>query len=253
MLTKRIVPCLDVDHGRVVKGVKFQGLQDVDDPVELAKHYSDIGADELVFYDITASNEEREIFLDVVEKTAYNVYIPFTVGGGIRTIDDFNKVLRAGADKVSVNSAAVRNPQLIHDAAEIFGSQCVVVAIDAKKKGDSWTVVVNGGRIDMNIDAIEWAKKAEELGAGEILLTSMDTDGMKTGFDIELLNAVCDVVKIPVIASGGCGTLEHFSEVFQKTKASAALAASLFHYKELTVSQVKEHLEENNIPVRRVD
>ena len=183
--------------------------------------------------------------VDVVRRTAQRVFVPLTVGGGISSVDDFRELLRSGADKVSVNSAAVRNPQLIHDAAEIFGSQCVVVAIDAKKKGDSWTVVVNGGRIDMNIDAIEWAKKAEELGAGEILLTSMDTDGMKTGFDIELLNAVCDVVKIPVIASGGCGTLEHFSEVFQKTKASAALAASLFHYKELTVSQVMEHLEEN--------
>ena len=237
----------------LVKGVNFEGIKEVGDPVECAEEYNAQGADEICFLDITATHEGRGTMVDVVRRTAQRVFVPLTVGGGISSVDDFRELLRSGADKVSVNSAAVRNPQLIHDAAEIFGSQCVVVAIDAKKKGDSWTVVVNGGRIDMNIDAIEWAKKAEELGAGEILLTSMDTDGMKTGFDIELLNAVCDVVKIPVIASGGCGTLEHFSEVFQKTKASAALAASLFHYKELTVSQVKEHLEENNIPVRRVD
>ena len=253
MLAKRIIPCLDVRDGKVVKGINFVGIKEVGDPVECAEEYNAQGADEICFLDITATHEGRGTMVDVVRRTAQRVFVPLTVGGGISSVDDFRELLRSGADKVSVNSAAVRNPQLIHDAAEIFGSQCVVVAIDAKKKGDSWTVVVNGGRIDMNIDAIEWAKKAEELGAGEILLTSMDTDGMKTGFDIELLNAVCDVVKIPVIASGGCGTLEHFSEVFQKTKASAALAASLFHYKELTVSQVKEHLEENNIPVRRVD
>lgn len=250
---KRIIPCLDVRDGKVVKGINFVGIKEVGDPVECAEEYNAQGADEICFLDITATHEGRGTMVDVVRRTAQRVFVPLTVGGGISSVDDFRELLRSGADKVSVNSAAVRNPQLIHDAAEIFGSQCVVVAIDAKKKGDSWTVVVNGGRIDMNIDAIEWAKKAEELGAGEILLTSMDTDGMKTGFDIELLNAVCDVVKIPVIASGGCGTLDHFSEVFQKTKASAALAASLFHYKELTVSQVKEHLEENNIPVRRVD
>ena len=253
MLAKRIIPCLDVRDGKVVKGIKFEGIKDVGDPVECAEEYNRQGADEIVFYDITASYEGRGVFLDVVRETAKKVFVPLTVGGGIKSVDDIRDILRAGADKVSVNSPAVRDPEFISRAADKFGSQCVVVAIDAKKKGDSWTVVVNGGRIDMNIDAIEWAKKAEELGAGEILLTSMDTDGMKTGFDIELLNAVCDVVKIPVIASGGCGTLEHFSEVFQKTKASAALAASLFHYKELTVSQVKEHLEENNIPVRRVD
>ena len=211
MLTKRIVPCLDVDHGRVVKGVKFQGLQDVDDPVELAKHYSDIGADELVFYDITASNEEREIFLDVVEKTAYNVYIPFTVGGGIRTIDDFNKVLRAGADKVSVNSAAVKNPQLITEAALKFGSQCVVLSIDAKRSGDSWEVYVNGGRTPTGIDAVEWAVRGEKAGAGELVLNSIDADGVKTGFDLELNRVISESVTLPVIASGGAGTKEHLS------------------------------------------
>ena len=251
MLTKRIVPCLDVDHGRVVKGVKFQGLQDVDDPVELAKHYSDIGADELVFYDITASNEEREIFLDVVEKTAYNVYIPFTVGGGIRTIDDFNKVLRAGADKVSVNSAAVKNPQLITEAALKFGSQCVVLAIDARRREDgSYEVVVAGGRTPTGLDAIEWAKKGEALGAGEILLTSMDADGTKKGFDLEMTRAVTNAVHIPVIASGGCGALEHFADVFTQADADAALAASLFHFGELTVPQVKDYLKTQDIPVR---
>ena len=213
LLTKRIVPCLDVDHGRVVKGVKFQGLQDVDDPVELAKHYSDIGADELVFYDITASNEEREIFLDVVEKTAYNVYIPFTVGGGIRTIDDFNKVLRAGADKVSVNSAAVKNPQLITEAALKFGSQCVVLSIDAKRSGDSWEVYVNGGRTPTGIDAVEWAVRGEKAGAGELVLNSIDADGVKTGFDLELNRVISESVTLPVIASGGAGTKEHFLEV----------------------------------------
>ena len=253
MLAKRIIPCLDVKDGRVVKGVNFVNLTDVGDPVDSARAYYEAGCDELVFLDITATSDERNTMVDVVERVASQVFIPFTVGGGIRSVADMQAMLRAGADKVAINSSAVHNPQLIADCAQKFGNQCVVVAIDAKKKGNSWTVVVNGGRIDMNIDAIEWAKKAEELGAGEILLTSMDTDGMKTGFDIELLNAVCDAVKIPVIASGGCGTLDHFSEVFQKTKASAALAASLFHYKELTVSQVKEHLEENNIPVRRVD
>ena len=218
MLTKRIVPCLDVDHGRVVKGVKFQGLQDVDDPVELAKHYSDIGADELVFYDITASNEEREIFLDVVEKTAYNVYIPFTVGGGIRTIDDFNKVLRAGADKVSVNSAAVKNPQLITEAALKFGSQCVVLSIDAKRSGDSWEVYVNGGRTPTGIDAVEWAVRGEKAGAGELVLNSIDADGVKTGFDLELNRVISESVTLPVIASGGAGTKEHFLEVFREGK-----------------------------------
>lgn len=251
MLAKRIIPCLDVRDGKVVKGINFVGIKEVGDPVECAAMYDEQGADEIVFLDITATHEGRGTMLDVVSRTAQKVFVPLTVGGGIKTIDDFRDTLRAGADKVSVNSSAVRNPSLISEAADIFGSQCVVVAIDAKRKDDgSFTVVVNGGRIDMGIDAVEWAKKAEELGAGEILLTSMDTDGTKSGFDIELLNAVCSVVSIPVIASGGCGTLEHFSDVFEKTNASAALAASLFHYKELTVQQVKEQLKKHNIPVR---
>lgn len=250
MLTKRIVPCLDVDHGRVVKGVKFQGLQDVDDPVELAKHYSDIGADELVFYDITASNEEREIFLDVVEKTAYNVYIPFTVGGGIRTIDDFNKVLRAGADKVSVNSAAVKNPQLITEAALKFGSQCVVLSIDAKRSGDSWEVYVNGGRTPTGIDAVEWAVRGEKAGAGELVLNSIDADGVKTGFDLELNRVISEFVTLPVIASGGAGTKEHFLEVFREGKADAGLAASVFHFGEIDIRELKKYLKENGVNMR---
>ena len=250
MLTKRIVPCLDVDHGRVVKGVKFQGLQDVDDPVELAKHYSDICADELVFYDITASNEEREIFLDVVEKTAYNVYIPFTVGGGIRTIDDFNKVLRAGADKVSVNSAAVKNPQLITEAALKFGSQCVVLSIDAKRSGDSWEVYVNGGRTPTGIDAVEWAVRGEKAGAGELVLNSIDADGVKTGFDLELNRVISESVTLPVIASGGAGTKEHFLEVFREGKADAGLAASVFHFGEIDIRELKKYLKENGVNMR---
>lgn len=251
MLAKRIIPCLDVRDGKVVKGINFVGIKEVGDPVECAAEYDRQGADEIVFLDITASNEGRGTMLDVVRRTAQKVFVPLTVGGGIRTIDDFRDTLRAGADKVSVNSAAVKNPQLIKEAADIFGCQCVVVAIDAKKCEDGhYTVVINGGRIDMGIDAVEWAKKAEELGAGEILLTSMDTDGVKGGFDLDMLNAVCSVVKIPVIASGGCGKLEHFTEVFEKTNSSAALAASLFHYKELTVGQVKRELVRHDIPVR---
>ena len=251
MLAKRIIPCLDVRDGKVVKGINFVGIKEVGDPVECAAEYDRQGADEIVFLDITASNEGRGTMLDVVRRTAQKVFVPLTVGGGIRTIDDFRNTLRAGADKVSVNSAAVKNPQLIKEAADIFGCQCVVVAIDAKKCEDGhYTVVINGGRIDMGIDAVEWAKKAEELGAGEILLTSMDTDGVKGGFDLDMLNAVCSVVKIPVIASGGCGKLEHFTEVFEKTNSSAALAASLFHYKELTVGQVKRELARHDIPVR---
>lgn len=251
MLAKRIIPCLDVRDGKVVKGINFVGIKEVGDPVECAAEYDRQGADEIVFLDITASNEGRGTMLDVVRRTAQKVFVPLTVGGGIRTIDNFRDTLRAGADKVSVNSAAVKNPQLIKEAADIFGCQCVVVAIDAKKCEDGhYTVVINGGRIDMGIDAVEWAKKAEELGAGEILLTSMDTDGVKGGFDLDMLNAVCSVVKIPVIASGGCGKLEHFTEVFEKTNASAALAASLFHYKELTVGEVKEELARHDIPVR---
>ncbi len=250
MLTKRIVPCLDVNHGRVVKGVKFQGLQDVDDPVELAKHYSDIGADELVFYDITASNEQRDIFLDVVEKTAYNVYIPFTVGGGIRTIDDFNKVLRAGADKVSVNSAAVKNPELITEAALKFGNQCVVLSIDAKRRGNYWEVYVNGGRTPTGIDAIEWAVRGEKLGAGELVLNSIDADGVKTGFDLELNRIVSESVRLPVIASGGAGTKEHFLEVFQEGRADAGLAASVFHFGEIDIRELKKYLKDNGVNMR---
>ncbi len=251
MLAKRIIPCLDVREGRVVKGINFIGIKEVGDPVECSKEYDRQGADEIVFLDITASHEGRGTMLDVVRSTAKEVFVPLTVGGGIRTIDDFKDTLRAGADKVSINSSAVKNPQLIKEASDIFGCQCVVVAIDAKKCEDGhYTVVINGGRIDTGLDAIEWAKKAEELGAGEILLTSMDTDGVKGGFDIDMLNSVCNVVKIPVIASGGCGKLEHFTHVFKQTNASAALAASLFHYKELTVNQVKEELKKNNIPVR---
>ena len=250
MLTKRIVPCLDVNHGRVVKGVKFKGLQDVDDPVELAKHYSDIGADELVFYDITASNEQRDIFLDVVEKTAYNVYIPFTVGGGIRTIDDFNKVLRAGADKVSVNSAAVKNPELITEAALKFGNQCVVLSIDAKRTADSWEVYVNGGRTPTGIDAVEWAIRGEKLGAGELVLNSIDADGVKTGFDIELNRIVSESVSLPVIASGGAGTKEHFLDVFKEGKADAGLAASVFHFGEIDIRELKQYLKDNGINMR---
>ena len=250
LLAKRIVPCLDVDHGRVVKGTKFKGLQDVSDPVELAKFYSDCGADELVFYDITASNEKREIFLDVVEKTAYNVYIPFTVGGGIRTIDDFNKVLRAGADKVSVNSAAVRNPDLITEAALKFGNQCVVLSIDARRKGDSWEVCVDGGRTPTGIDAIEWAIRGEKLGAGELVLNSIDEDGVKTGIDLDFNRTVSEAVDLPVIASGGAGTMEHFLDVFQKGKADAGLAASVFHFGEIDIKELKRYLADHGVPMR---
>ncbi len=251
MLSKRIIPCLDVKNGRVVKGVNFVGLQDVGDPVECAKAYNRQGADEIVFLDITATNEDRDTIVDVVRDTARQVFVPLTVGGGIRSIEDFRKLLRVGADKVSVNSAAVRDPQLIREAADKFGSQCVVVAIDARRAEDgSFHVVINGGRIDTGLNAVEWAVRVQELGAGEILLTSMDADGTKNGFDIPLLNAVCAAVHIPVIASGGCGKLEHFSEVFECSGADAALAASLFHYRELTVGQVKEHLAERGIPVR---
>lgn len=252
MLAKRIIPCLDVQDGKVVKGVNFVGIREVGDPVECAVEYDRQGADEITFLDITATHEGRSTMIDVVRNTARRVFVPLTVGGGIRTVDDFREILRAGADKISINSAAVRNPQLIHDAAERFGSQCVVVAIDAKRRPDGgFTVVVNGGRIDMKLDAIEWARTCEQLGAGELLLTSMDTDGCRNGFDLELTNAVTEAVHIPVIASGGCGSLEHFSEVFEKTGADAALAASLFHFRELTVEQVKDHLSSRRIPVRR--
>ncbi|MGI5893473.1 MAG: imidazole glycerol phosphate synthase subunit HisF [Candidatus Merdivicinus sp.] len=251
MLAKRIIPCLDVRDGKVVKGINFVGIQEVGDPVECARAYMEQGADEIVFLDITATSDNRDTIVDVVRKTAQQVFVPLTVGGGIRSVEDFSKLLRAGADKVSINSSALKNPQLIADAADKFGSQCVVVAIDAKRMEDgSWHAFVAGGRKDTGIDAVEWAAKACELGAGEILLTSMDADGTKKGFDLDLLNAVIARVNIPVIASGGCGSLEHFSEVFEKTGSDAALAASLFHYKELTVGQVKEHLHSRGIPVR---
>ena len=252
MLAKRIIPCLDVRDGKVVKGVNFVGIKEVGDPVECAIEYDKQGADEICFLDITATHEGRKTMTDVVRKTAQHVFVPLTVGGGIRTVEDFREILRAGADKVSVNSAAVKNPQLIADAARIFGSQCVVAAIDARRDEKGvFRVVVHGGRKDTGLDAVKWAKKCQELGAGEILLTSMDTDGCRDGFDLELTKAICSQVTIPVIASGGCGKLEHFSEVFQKTGADAALAASLFHLRELTVEQVKEHLREQDIPVRR--
>ena len=252
MLAKRIIPCLDVQDGKVVKGVNFVGIREVGDPVECAMEYDRQGADEICFLDITATHEGRRTMVDVVRKTAEHVFVPLTVGGGIGSVEDFREILRAGADKVSVNSAAVKNPELISQAAEIFGSQCVVAAIDAKRdeKG-RFKVVVHGGRKDTGLDTVEWAKKCQELGAGEILLTSMDTDGCREGFDLKLLRAVCSVVSIPVIASGGCGRLEHFSPVFEETGADAALAASLFHFRELTVQEVKEHLAEHEILVRR--
>lgn len=253
MLAKRIIACLDVRAGRVVKGAKFQNIMDVDDPVLLAEKYSELGADELVFYDITASNEERDIFIDVVEKTAEQVHIPFTVGGGIRTIEDFRKVLKAGADKVSVNSAAVKNPDLIREAAEKFGSQCVVLSIDAKKRDDGkWTVFINGGRIDTGMDAVEWALEGERLGAGEIVLNAIDTDGVKTGYSLDITAEIAGRVNIPVVASGGAGTMEHFFEVFTKGKADAALAASVFHFGEIDIKQLKQYLRENNVEVRSV-
>lgn len=251
MLTKRIIPCLDVHQGRVVKGVNFVNLKDAGDPVEIAKAYDKAGADELVFLDITASSDARNIILNLVEKTAEQVFIPFTVGGGIRTVDDFKEILLAGADKISVNSAAIHRPELISEAAYKFGSQCVVVAIDAKRKQNgSYTVYLNGGRVDTGLDAISWAKEAERLGAGEILLTSMDADGTKAGYDLTLTKAISDSVKIPVIASGGAGTLSHFKDAVLEGGADAVLAASLFHYKELTISELKEYLHKEGIPVR---
>ena len=253
MFTKRISPCLDVNKGRVVKGVNFVNLRDAGDPVEIAKVYDAEGADELVFLDITASNEARDTVVDMVRAVAANVFIPFTVGGGIRTIEDFRRLLREGADKISVNSAAIDRPELIREAADKFGSQCVVVAIDAKKRADGsgWNIYKHGGRLDTGIDALWWAKEVERLGAGEILLTSMDCDGTKAGYDIPLTRAVAEAVSIPVIASGGAGTLAHFKEALQEGKADAALAASLFHYKELEIREVKDYLQENGISVRR--
>lgn len=251
MLAKRIIPCLDVKDGRVVKGVNFVGLRDAGDPVELAKHYNRQGADEIVFLDITATHEHRDTVAHVVERTAKEVFVPLTVGGGIRTLEDFQLLLRAGADKISVNSAAVKDKTLISRAAERFGSQCVVAAIDAKATAaGKWEVVTHGGRQFTGLDAVAWAKEVQALGAGEILLTSMDADGTKAGFDLALTKAVTDAVSIPVIASGGCGSLAHFAEVFRETDCDAALAASLFHFGELTVPQVKEYLRSQGIPVR---
>ena len=252
MLTKRIIPCLDVKNGRVVKGVNFVDLKDAGDPVEIGAAYGKAGADELVFLDITASSDNRKTVVDMVRRVAETVFIPFTVGGGIRTVEDFKVLLREGADKISVNSAAIANPGLIRQAADKFGSQCVVVAIDAKRRpdGSGWNVYKNGGRVDVGLDAVEWAKEAERLGAGEILLTSMDCDGTKAGYDLELTGAIARSVSIPVIASGGAGTLEHFYTALTEGGADAALAASLFHYKELEIRQVKEYLSERGVPVR---
>lgn len=251
MLAKRIIPCLDVRNGRVVKGINFINIRDAGDPVELAKYYSDQGADEIVFLDITATSDVRATVADVVERTAAQVFVPLTVGGGIRTLEDFQQLLRAGADKISVNSAAVKDPTLISRAAERFGSQCVVLAIDARFRGDgTWEVVTAGGRTPTGLDAVTWAREGQRLGAGEILLTSMDADGTKAGFDLALTRAVTDAVTIPVIASGGCGALEHFARVFEETGCDAALAASLFHFGELTVPQVKRDLAGRGIPVR---
>lgn len=251
MFTKRIIPCLDVNDGRVVKGVNFVNLRDAGDPVEIAAAYDAAGADELVFLDITASSDARNTVVDMVRRVAEKVFIPFTVGGGIRTVDDFRALLREGADKISVNSAAIMRPELISEAADKFGSQCVVVAIDAKRRPDGgWNIYKNGGRVDMGIDAVEWAMKADKLGAGEILLTSMDCDGTKNGYDLELTRTIAENVSIPVIASGGAGTKEHFYDALTEGKADAVLAASLFHYKELEISDLKRYLRERGVSVR---
>ncbi|WP_018662143.1 imidazole glycerol phosphate synthase subunit HisF [Heyndrickxia acidiproducens] len=251
MIAKRIIPCLDVKDGKVVKGTNFVGLRTVGDPVELAQFYSESGADELVFLDITATHEQRDTVVNMVKRTAENVFIPFTVGGGVRTIDDVTRLLKAGADKVSMNSAAVRNPELIRQSSERFGAQCVVVAIDAKKvEAGKWHVLVNGGRIDTGLDALEWAKEAERLGAGEILLTSVDTDGVKDGFDLPLTETMVKTLQIPVIASGGCGKPEHFPEVFKETDVSAALAASIFHEGTFTIKEVKDCCSNEGVNIR---
>ena len=252
MLTKRIIPCLDVNNGRVVKGINFVNLKDAGDPVTVGEAYSKAGADELVFLDITASNERRATVADMVREVAKKVFIPFTVGGGIRTVDDVKAILREGADKVSMNSAAIDRPELVAEAADKFGSQCVVVAIDAKKRedGSGWNIYKHGGRIDVGIDAVEWAKKVTELGAGEILLTSMDADGTKAGYDIELTKQISEAVNIPVIASGGAGTMEHFYDALTTGQADAALAASLFHYKELEICDLKKYLRSRGVSVR---
>ncbi len=253
MFTKRIIPCLDVHNGRVVKGVNFVNLRDAGDPVLVGKAYNEAGADELVFLDITASSDARTIKIDMVRRVAETVFIPFTVGGGIRTVDDFKEILREGADKVAVNTAAILNPSLIADAADKFGSQCVVLAVDAKRRpdGSGWNIYKNGGRVDMGMDAVEWVMKACELGAGEILLTSMDKDGTKDGYDTSLTRVISENVKVPVIASGGAGNLEHFYDALTLGKADAVLAASLFHYKELEIGQVKDYLKGRGISVRR--
>lgn len=250
MLAQRIIPCLDVKDGRVVKGVNFVNLRDAGDPVEHAVAYDRERADELVFLDITASHEQRDIVIDMVRRVADSVFIPFTVGGGVRSVEDIRAILKAGADKISVNSAAVSNPQLVADGARRFGSQCIVVAIDAKRAGDRWEVYVNGGRVPTGLDAIAWAREVESRGAGEILLTSMDRDGTQNGYDLELTRAVANAVSIPVIASGGAGSIEHFYEILTEGRASAALAASLFHYRQLSVREVKEYLRERNVTVR---
>lgn len=251
MLAKRIIPCLDVFNGRVVKGIKFVDLKDAGDPAECAEAYSKQGADEIVFLDITATNEKRKTIIDVVKKTAEKVFVPLTVGGGISSVEDIKNILRAGADKVSLNSAAVRNPQLIREGADLFGNQCIVLAADVKKMPSGrYNIYIQGGRIDTGLDAIDWVKKAESLGAGEILLTSMDRDGTKAGYDLKITKAVAEAVNIPVIASGGCGTLSHFAEAFEIAGADGALAASLFHYGELTISQVKKYLSERGISIR---
>ncbi|ACM60571.1 cyclase [Caldicellulosiruptor bescii] len=249
MVAKRIIPCLDVNRGRVVKGINFINLVDAGDPVESAQKYNQLGADELVFLDITASHEERNIMIEVVKNVAEKVFIPFTVGGGIRNLDDIRNLLLAGADKVSINSAAVKNPDLVNEAAKVFGSQCIVVAIDAKRHSDGFHVYINGGRIDTGLDAVKWAKEVEMRGAGEILLTSMDRDGTKAGYDLELLEAICSSVNIPVIASGGAGRPEHFLEAF-KAGAEAALAASIFHFGEILIGDLKGYLKDHGIEVR---
>ena len=252
MHTKRIIPCLDVNNNRVVKGVNFVNLRDAGDPVEVAKAYNKAGADELVFLDITASSDNRNTVVDMVRRVAEQVFIPFTVGGGIRTVDDFKTLLREGADKISINSSAIMNPRLISDAADKFGSQCVVVAIDAKRRADGsgWNIYKNGGRVDVGIDAVEWARKVDKLGAGEILLTSMDCDGVKRGYDVELTRIISENVSIPVIASGGAGKKEHFYDALTEGKADAALAASLFHYKEVEINDLKHYLKEKGVQVR---
>ncbi len=247
---KRVIPCLDVKDGRVVKGVNFVGLKDAGDPVEVAKRYNQEGADEITFLDITATHENRDTIVHIVEEVAKEVFIPLTVGGGIRELNDIYKLLNVGCDKVSINSAAIRRPEFVDEGAKRFGSQCIVVAIDAKKVGESWNVFINGGRIDTGIDAIQWAKEVYNRGAGEILLTSMDKDGTKSGYDLELTSKISDVVEIPVIASGGAGAMEHIKEVFTFGKADAALAASIFHYKEIDIMELKHYLINNGIPVR---